>query len=271
MKSTSRPPFPYAVLPLLLSALFVAAFVALPPLVLPVARGGDLPSRAQGLVTAWVVGGGERPAPFGEFVDGWRDYHVLKAALAAAAGVALWRVARDASRRWVVGARAYGQVVILVAAGGLGLLAALVVIANLQGALAPLASAVSLLPRSNGDASYAAMLARLSAAVSGGGEARATRVAGAVLTDFAFFHLVLAILAALLAAALLVAARQLWRRRRGPAEAGQAGRREYRLLTMLSAVAVGAALLTLVVAAANLSTAGDPVPGLTAYLDGLRH
>ena len=81
---------PYAVLPLFLSALLLVAFVVVPPLLMPVARGGDLAMRAHELVTAWVArGGAGPPAALREFLDGWRDYHLLKAALAAAAAVAI--------------------------------------------------------------------------------------------------------------------------------------------------------------------------------------
>lgn len=263
---TSRP---YAVLPLLFSALLIAAFVIVPPLAMPVNRsGGALPTRAQEMVTVWMTGGGaELPPALQHFVDGWRDYHLAKATLAAAALVSLGRVARGAGRRWAVGGRAYGQAVTVVVAGGLAFFAALVVMANLQGALAPLASAVSLLPPANGDASYAATLAQVSTQVSVG---HPTGAAAVVLTDFAFFHLVLAVLMWLLAIGLGTIAFRLARRRLRTGRAEVATAREKRLLTMLSAMAVATALVALVVAAANLSTAGDPGPGLTAYLDGLR-
>ena len=258
----------YAVVPLLLSAILVVAFVVVPPLAVPVARGGvDLSSRAQGVITAWVAeGSAERPAALRDFVEGWRDYHVVKAALAATAGLALWRVAGEARRRWAVGGRAYGQAVTLVVASGLAFFAALVVLANLQGALAPLASAVSLLPSADGDASYAATLARLSAQVSAG---RPTGAAGAVLTDFAFFHLVLAALAWLLAIGLGTGSVRLLRRRLQARHDVSTPLREKLLLTTLSALTAATALLALVVATANISTAGDPAPELTAFLDGL--
>ncbi|MFN8098596.1 MAG: hypothetical protein U0Q21_09970 [Dermatophilaceae bacterium] len=287
---------PYAVLPLFLSALLLVAFVVAPPLLMPVARGGDLAMRAHELVTAWVArGGAGPPAALREFLDGWRDYHLLKAALAAAAAVALWRVARAAGRRsvgrravgrravgrlavgrlavgrlavWrraVVGGRAYGPVGVSVTAAGLAVLAVLAVLANLQGALAPLASAVSLLPPADGDMQYAAALARLSAGVSGG-PAHATGPAGAVLTDFAFFHLVLAGLVWLLAVGLGTVSFQLARRRVRAGREGGGTARETRFLTRLSALSAAAAIVALVVAGANLSTAGDAGPELAAYL-----
>ena len=282
---------PYAVLPLFLSALLLVAFVVVPPLLMPVARGGDLAMRAHELVTAWVArGGAGPPAALREFLDGWRDYHLLKAALAAAAAVALWRVARAAGRRsvgrravgrravgrlavgrlavWrraVVGGRAYGPVGVSVTAAGLAVLAVLAVLANLQGALAPLASAVSLLPPADGDMQYAAALARLSAGVSGG-PAHATGPAGAVLTDFAFFHLVLAGLVWLLAVGLGTVSFQLARRRVRAGREGVGTARETRFLTRLSALSAAAAIVALVVAGANLSTAGDAGPELAAHL-----
>ena len=282
---------PYAVLPLFLSALLLVAFVVVPPLLMPVARGGDLAMRAHELVTAWVArGGADPPAALREFLDGWRDYHLLKAALAAAAAVALWRVARAAGRRsvgrravgrravgrlavgrlavWrraVVGGRAYGPVGVSVTAAGLAVLAVLAVLANLQGALAPLASAVSLLPPADGDMQYAAALARLSAGVSGG-PAHATGPAGAVLTDFAFFHLVLAGLVWLLAVGLGTVSFQLARRRVRAGREGGGTARETRFLTRLSALSAAAAIVALVVAGANLSTAGDAGPELAAHL-----
>ena len=112
---------------------------------------------------------------------------------------------------------------------------------------------------------YAAALARLSAGVSGG-PAHATGPAGAVLTDFAFFHLVLAGLVWLMAVGLGAVSFQLARRRVRGRRAGGGTTREKRFLTRLSALSAAAAIVALVVAGANLSTAGDAGPELAAYL-----
>lgn len=202
--TAARRHHPYAVLPLALSGQLVVAFVVVPPLVMPVSQsGGDLAERVRELMTAWVAGGSaEQPPALHQFVEGWRDHHLIKAALAAAAGLALWRVARAAGRH----------------------------------------------------------------AVGGG---RGSAVANAVLTDFAFFHLVLALLAWLLAVGLGTASLLVWRRRVQAGRDHHPTQREKRSLTILSALTSAAAIAALVVASANSSSAADPRPGLAAYLDGL--
>ena len=138
---------------------------------------------------------------------------------------------------------------------GLALLALLVVVANVQGAIAPLASLVGVLPLAAPDPELARALAQLRDAVASGSGAGA-----ALLEDFRRYHVAMSALAALAALWFVrrVIARLVRRRRTGVPPA----RSRCALAEPVGALCFG------VVAAANLSTALDPVPALQALLAG---
>ena len=107
------------------------------------------------------------PVPsMADLVAQWADYHLLKSAFAFLVVVALARVLGLLGR-----ARPLLVGVIAVAAT----VAWLVVFANVQGALAPLASVVSLLPSVSTDARYAAALSGLRADLASGVANRSPR------------------------------------------------------------------------------------------------
>ena len=219
------------------------AFVVLPPVLRPMAGSApDLPTRARdALIEQWESGVVDPVPSMADLVAQWADYHLLKSAFAFLVVVALARVLGLLGREHplLVG-------VIAVAAT----VAWLVVFANVQGALAPLASVVSLLPPVSTDARYAAALSGLRADLASG---VANPVTSALVEDFRFFHVVMVALAIASAVALGLAARR-------------AARTGHLRSTAHTGAAVLLVVVLLVIGAANLSTALDPIPGLLGAL-----
>ncbi|QKE83357.1 hypothetical protein [Arthrobacter sp. NEB 688] len=199
----------------------------------------------------------------------WREFHLVKAAMAGLLVLVLVglvsssrrraEAADPGRRRWLLRATHAGAVVWLL--GALTLL-----LANLQGAAAPFASVTSFLPagRSGGAGGLAAVLGDLRAAVEVGPAASVGGVGGALLADFARYHAVFAVLAALVGVALIVpAARAVlgrWRLR-------GTGRSTPTWL-LRAGLYGGAAAALLLLAAANVSTWVRPVPALVVSLGG---
>lgn len=199
-----------------------------------------------------------------ELVSLWRDFHLIKAALAVLLVLALLRLSSVLSlqarvagpRRWALAA--YGGVLA-------SMLAALTIaLANLQGALAPLASTASLLPRGRTSGELGAVLGELRQAVQVD-PASPAGVAGKLLADFERYHAVFAILAAVVGALLtahaLRAAVEGWRRRRRRALPPSTWLWRFGLFCPAGA-------FFLLVATANASTWLHPGPALVASLGG---
>lgn len=202
-----------------------------------------------------------------ELTARWREFHLLKAAFA---GLLVVRLAAHASvsrrraeqvergrRRWPSVA-AYGATLVW-------LLGALVVlIANVQGAIAPLASAASLLPRGPGHERLADVLTDLRSTIEVGTPSSAGGIAGDLLTDFVHYHAVLAVLAATAGAVLTTMTLRVvsaWWRLRGSGRASQPT-----WLVQMGLFGIAASLF-LLLAAANTSTWVDPIPALAATLN----
>ena len=208
--------------------------------------------------TRWMSSGAAAPgAPLADAVTFWAVFHVAKAVLAIALLCALVIVG---CRVWIRATRAETRTAraAWIAAGVLGawlpLLALLMVLANIQGAVAPLSSVMSLLPI---DATPEVDQVRAELATGAYGP-----VTGALVADFRTYH-------AALAACLAVVIAWLWasigwmlvRRARTP----RAARLPRRIL------ASGALALALLTAAlglillANLSTVAHPAPALAEF------
>ena len=244
---------------LITAALLVAAVAFLPwPLAQRIADSpwsgpGDL---AHGVADAFVIDHrhGTTPTaadaalrPSTEF---WRWFHLVKAVVAVplvvVAGVLVPRLrARGAGSRM----RRIGRATASGTAACVTLVGVVIVIANVQGAFAPLSSVLSFLPQVSGtEVAVAARAVRLD--VSAASLAPST---SALVHDFAVYHAVLAVAATCLVIGCLVMAARLWRSRHrcDPAATGF--------------VAVAFA----VIAAANLSTAFAPAPAFAAFLGGM--
>ncbi|GAA3349106.1 hypothetical protein GCM10020358_70030 [Amorphoplanes nipponensis] len=254
-----------------LAAALAVAFVVAPRPLAALGPGGGFADRRElagalrGAFAEYWRAGDRRFAPGLErVVDYWFRYHVAKAVIAAlllAVLVALGvRLGQAFLRAGGLGA---GRRAALAAAGflvtALTLFATAVLMANIQGAAAPFASLLPMLPD---DATAEQIRQRLAGATSGGGPT--PPALDAMISDFARYHLALALVAALVAVVLAGAGVVVWRR---SARAGT-DRRMRRLLRSFGVLAGVMSVLVIVIAAANTGTAADPAPALLAFFTG---
>jgi hypothetical protein len=230
-----------------LAVVLAGAFVVVPRLLAPRRSEAALTGAVRDAVAEyWLSGAREFPPALAGLADYWTRYHLVKAVTAGLLVVVLVALAVRAGRRPVLASLAAVPALFAVA----------LVMANVQGALAPFAS---LLPMAAGGGAPSAVLepARQNLAgalASGAPPAPAVEM---MVADFAYYHVVLVVIAAVVAVALAGVSWSFWRR-----PAGTPGRRWW---AVTSAVA---ALLVSVIAVANTTTAADPAPALLAFLGG---
>ncbi|MEU0561073.1 hypothetical protein [Dactylosporangium sp. NPDC006015] len=210
----------------------------------------------------WGSGGGELTPAMRRIADYWLRYHLAKAIIAAVLlavlvplGVRLWRMYVGAPRRRLL----LGGVLVT----GLALAALVLVMANLQGAAAPFASLLPLLVDTPPDAPLAAVLSDVRQQLTGVVHAHQapSPALARMIDDYALYHWVIAVIAAVVAAGLLSVGVVLWRRR-GPSGPAR------RVLAAHGVLFAVVALALAVVVAANVGTALDPDPAFAAFIDG---
>ena len=229
---------------------------------------------ARGLAHWWRSGALDAGPDLDAAVAFWARFHVVKALLSAVLLVLLVRLGR---RTWHEYRQATGRgrrarlAVAGAAASPLLVLAVLLVAATVQGALAPLSSALGLLP--------VGRIGTGAAADAGGlaGTVREIRLAlqapdasvppalTRLVGDFATYHAVMVGVGTVVTLGLAVAAVRVWRRRRG-VDAEPWRLRGPRLVTAASVLGLAAAFA--VVTAANFSTYLHPAPALLGFFEG---
>jgi hypothetical protein len=256
-----------------------AAFVVAPPRLAASGPAGDLADRGHlvaafrtAVVGYWRSGDRNYPPALQRVVDYWFRFHLIKGGIAAlllivlgALTVLLWRTFLRA------GGLGMGSRAALVSAGTavpmLALFALAVVMANIQGAMAPFASLLPLLMDGTPDASLAGTLAQARQQLAG-----SHRTIGytppaldAMVSDFARYHAALAVVAAVVVVALLGLSVMFWR---SFARVGSADRRTRRVLGWFGVFSALSSLIVAVVLVANTGTATDPAPALLAFFNG---
>ncbi|UFS99036.1 hypothetical protein [Nocardia huaxiensis] len=222
---------------------------------------------SESFIGYWSAGARELSPDLAQVVDYWFRYHVAKGVIAAALlvvlamlGLRLWRAYLAA------GDSATGRRALLGSAGGgvtaLGLFALVVVMANIQGAVAPFASLLPMLLDEPAQGELATTIDGVEQGLAESGQARPPALA-VMIDDFAVYHVAMAIIAALVAVVLAVGSTVLWRRFARSRE-----RRTRRLLGGYATLAAVLALAALVVVTANITTAADPAPALAALFTG---
>jgi hypothetical protein len=212
------------------------------------------------------------PSDLQRVVDYWFRFHLIKGAIAAlllivldVLTVLLWQAFLRAD------GLGFSRRAALVSAGSavpmLALFALVVVMANVQGAVAPFASLFPLLIDGTPDARLAGPLEEARQQLAG-----SHRAAGytppaldSMVSDFARYHVAMVVITAVVVVALLSLSALSWR---GFATAGSANRRTRRVWGWFG---VGSALLSLLVAVvlvANAGTAMDPAPALLDLFNG---
>lgn len=266
---TARPWNPTAVLGFLAAGL-LAAVALLPAAVAERTAGSDgvtvasLPRQVSDGFDRWFASGLAEPDPgLAAATRFWAVFHGVKAGCAVLLLVALVLLLRRVWTAWVAaGSRAQGVPLALAGVGGavLAAVALLVVLANVQGTVAPLSSVLSFLPVAPPTSTMTAVHAQLAAGES-------TPFLSALVGDFRLYHAAFVVCASVAVVGLVGAACWLWlRRARAPRDA-----RRLRRLLAAGGVSLGlTALLLGVVVLANLSTVADTAPALAAFLGGGR-
>ncbi|GAS95441.1 uncharacterized protein RMCC_2407 [Mycolicibacterium canariasense] len=231
---------------LVLAAMLTAAFGVAPFSLAAsagVAFGGEADLRAAAHVAVldyWTADTQNLTAGLSVLVEFWFRFHLAKAVFAAllvavfiALAVRCWRAAP--CERWRRAGTAFGAAV----SAGMAALSLLVVMANVQGAVAPSSSLLPMIP----DEVRSGFGAALRAGV------REPAALPVLIGDFSRYHAAMAVVAGLVAAAVIAAA-VYWRR------------------TRFGIVAAVLACGVVVIGVANTMTALNPVPALQAFFDG---
>ncbi|WP_157225995.1 hypothetical protein [Rhodococcus sp. AW25M09] len=212
-------------------------------------------------VEYWATGEAKPGVALAQVVAYWQGFHVVKAVAAALLLTVLAVLLFDVWRRYVAADRR-GRRWALGTFGALGALASLValliVVANIQGSVAPLSSVVSFLPTDGSDQAVATTADRITAELRTGAS---TPVLDALVSDFRVYHAAVVVSAGLTTLLLLAGGIAVWRRSR-------LDKNERRLRGITATVMLLLALSFGVVAAANLSTVIDPASALLAFFAG---
>jgi len=259
-------------------ALAVAFVVA--PRALAASSWGDRLVEKRNLIQAvrgafveyWVSGNRGFPPGLERVVDYWFRYHIAKAVIAAILLVVLSALGILLSKAFLKAARlGLGRRVVLASAGVFvwlqALFSLLIVMANVQGAIAPLASLLPMLAVSPMDGELASVLdqvkQRLADFPSAGNQnPPALEV---MVSEFSLFHEALAVLAAIVGVIFVGMSVMLWKRF---ARTGSSDGRTRRLLGSLGVLSGLFLLVVIVLAMANATTAADPAPALLAFFQG---
>ena len=200
----------------------VLGFFAVPPLVV----GTGFDARAVREFPAYLLGDSATPTPgLQSLVDEWSRYHAVKLVFAGLLVLMALHLGHHA----------------------LALIPTVLLIANGQGAVAPLSSAFSLLDPArlrDGEPGRALALMRTELRGTPSGPVRA------LVDDFARYHLAVVVMAGVLTVILVVFAVRAWRQHR----------RRWALATLIAASAAAA------VTAANVTNTLDPVSGVLGFV-----
>ncbi|MCY1145463.1 hypothetical protein OWR29_46310 [Actinoplanes sp. Pm04-4] len=230
----------------------VAAFVFAPPLLAALWTGNQfdgergLAEASRTALAGFLSSGGRQiPPELQRILDYWFAFHVVKGA-AAAALVVVFGFALYKTRNKLAA----------VGLGALGLFSLAALMANIQGAVAPLSSLLSLAATgAPGQPDWEPARQQLT-------DGRTTPTVDLLVGDFALFHAAMVVIAGVLAVAAGAAGVALWRR-------FARSSREARLWQAVSASF--AVVLTLVfgtLTVANATTVADPAPALLAFFNG---
>jgi heme/copper-type cytochrome/quinol oxidase subunit 2 len=263
------------------AVVLAAAFVVAPGTLAASRPGGGFADQlslvdtlGKAFVEYWRSGDRDLSPSLERVVDYWFRYHVAKAVIAAillivlvALGVLLWRAFLRA------GALGAGRRAALASAGVLVTMPALfslvVVMANVQGAVAPFASLLSLLPvgASGGVLADTFDQVRQRLAESAGAGHRTPPALEVMISDYALYHVTLVVIGSIVAVVLIGMSIVLWRR---SARTGSSDRRTRRVLRSFGVLSTVLSLIMIVVVVANMTNVADPAPALLALFDGGR-
>jgi hypothetical protein len=256
-----------------------AAFVVAPPRLAASGPTGDLADHGHlvaafraAVVEYWRSGARDYPPALQRVVDYWFRFHLIKGGIAALLLIVLGALSVLLRRTFLrVDGLRTGSRAALVSAGTtvpmLTLFALAVVMANIQGAMAPFGSLLPILTEGTPDAGLADISAQARRQLAG-----SHRTGGytppalnAMVGDFGWYHSVLTIVAVVVVVALLGLSVACWR---GFARMGAADRRTRRVSGWFGVGSALSSLIMAVVLVANAGTAMDPAPALLGLFNG---
>lgn len=219
----------------------------------------------RGMVAYWDSGRQGFPRELDGAVGFWFRFHLVKAGVSALLlaavvllGVVLWRWSRQrAGRPGRLRTVPPGVLVAL-----LGPFALVGLVANAQGAAAPFASLLPMLTDAGGGEA-AATVSEIRRQIADHPTGRPSPALAFMIRDFALYHAVLAAMAAVLALTLAGACAALWRRRRITRDTPSR-----RALALGAAASAVLAVLALVIALANTTSAAHSPEALAALFEG---
>jgi hypothetical protein len=256
-----------------------AAFVYVPRLAAASAPGGGfadqralIASVRDAFVGYWNSGGRTSAAPMNRLTDYWLHYHVAKAVIAALLVGVLATLAFELWRMYLrtdLGARARAAIAAAWSlAATLTLCSVALVAANVQGAIAPFSSLISMLPAAKRDGQFASTLDQVKQGLAHysrtQAQGRTAPALKAMVDDFTLYHAAFVAIATLVALALIGTTVHAWRRF---AKAGS-HRRARRAFAALALGSTAASLIVITIAAADLTTVAAPAPALLASFQG---
>ncbi|MBP2705884.1 hypothetical protein JOL79_18925 [Microbispora sp. RL4-1S] len=262
-----------------LAVFLVAAFVVAPRTLAAIRPSGGyagqrdlIEALREAFVDYWSSGNRDFSPGLERVVDYWFRYHVAKGAIAAillivlvVLGVLFWTAfLRDSGLR-------PGRRAALASAGVLvtvlAVFSLVVVMANVQGAVAPFASLLPMLPVAASDGKLADTLdqvrQRLAHPMSAGD--RTLPALDVMISDFSRYHVAMAVVAAIVAVVLIGLSAVWWKRF---ARTRSSDRRTRRVLASFGVLSALLSLVVVVIAVANTTTAADPAPALLAFFEG---
>ncbi|MBN9139389.1 MAG: hypothetical protein J0H23_01045 [Micrococcales bacterium] len=251
------------------TAAFAIAFFLLPSAVAEAssASGITTGSLAGRVGTAfshwWLTSDASLPPDMAAVVSFWQVFHVTKVLVAIALLVALVATGYQVWQAWArMDGRAVraGTAILGVLGAPLAPLTLLIVMANLQGAIAPLSSAMGLLPMDGSVAEVASVQEQFAAGTT-------TPVLDVLIDDFRTYHLVLVVTAGVAAALVLAADILMWVRRTRLPRTSVGLRRLTAMIAIVLPAVIPVLLFLMVV---NLSTVMDTAPALAAFFAGSR-
>ena len=218
---------------LTMAILLAAAFFVAPRLLLGPGRPGDFP---RAFVAYWSSGGPDLQPDLQQLVDYQFHYHLARVVIAVPLLAVLVTLAVLLRR-------------FRLPIGVLALAAAVLLIANVQGAVSPFGTLLPILASGPADADLTAALAQVRDQLHNG---RMSPALDVMLDQYVRWHVAKGLLVGLLAVVLIGLSVVAWRRRR-------------RWMSLLTAVLATAAL---VVVAANVTTVANPIPPFLLLLQG---
>ncbi len=263
----------------IVAGVLATAFVVAPAWLASIGPGDSYSDRRHlaeaaraGFVVYWRSGDRAFPPELAGAVDYWFRYHVAKAVIAVlllmallALGRLLWKTTAAQRGSRVAGRAANAAAGLAITT--LALSALVLVMANIQGAMAPFASLLPMVTEDSTDAELTKTLDQVRYQVANFRTDRGETPAALDLTisDFSRYHMALAVTAAIVAIAFVGLAALLWRRL---ATTAQLDRRSRRIRTSAGIFLSLLALALFVVSGANLNTATDPSPALLTFFQG---